>query len=338
MRRRGMNYDVGTANDGVLLRPVFDPRVVRRELEIIRDDLHCTAVRISGLDPDRLMPAAEDALRLGLEVWLSPQMSDHSPEETLDYVVRCATDAEALRRRRPGLVFMVGCELSLFMRGILPGDNLMERIGGPAFVDSITTGAHNAPLNAFLTEAADTVHRVFAGEVTYASVPFERVDWSLFDFVCLDHYREARNRPFYDDQLRPYLASGKPVVVTEFGCCTYRGAEDAGGMGWAIIEDTTPPRLDGDYVRDEGVQARELTDLLGIVDRAGVDGAFVFTFVMPAATYSDDPRFDLDMASYGLVKSFSDRTGTTYPDLPWEPKESFHAVRDYFAGHGTAGT
>lgn len=338
MRRRGMNYDVGTANGGVLLRPEFDARVVRRELEIIRDDLHCTAVRISGMDPDRLIPAAEEALRLGLEVWLSPQLSDHGPEETLDYVVRCAADAEVLRRRQPGLVFMVGCESSLFMRGILPGDNLMERVSGPAFVDSITTGAHNAPLNAFLTEVNDAVRPVFAGEVTYASVPFERVDWSLFDVVCVDHYREARNRMFYDDQLRPYLRSGKPVVVSEFGCCTYQGAEDAGGMGWAIIEDTVPARLDGDYVRDEGVQARELSDLLGVLDGAGVDGAFVFTFVTPVATHSDDPRNDLDMASYSLVKSFSDRTGSTYPDLPWEPKESFHAVADYFAGHGTVGT
>jgi hypothetical protein len=35
------------------------------------------------------------------------------------------------------------------------------------------------------------------------------------------------------------------------------------------------------------------------------------------------------MASYSLVKSYADRTGATYPDLPWEPKASFAAVAGY---------
>jgi hypothetical protein len=26
--------------------------------------------------------------------------------------------------------------------------------------------------------------------------------------------------------------------------------------------------------------------------------------------------------------------GATYPDMPWEPKESFRAVADYYAKHG----
>ncbi len=31
--------------------------------------------------------------------------------------------------------------------------------------------------------------------------------------------------------LAPLFATGKPVVVTEFGCRTYQGAESAGGTG-----------------------------------------------------------------------------------------------------------
>ncbi len=92
-------------------------------------------------------------------------------------------------------------------------------------------------------------------------------------------------------------------------------------------------QLNGEYVRDEGVQARELTDVLSILDGVGVDGAFVFTFVSPTSPYNEDPRRDLDMASYSLVKSYVDKHGTTYPDMPWEPKESFKAVADYFATH-----
>jgi hypothetical protein len=92
-------------------------------------------------------------------------------------------------------------------------------------------------------------------------------------------------------------------------------------------------QLNGEYVRDEGLQARELTDVLSILDGVGVDGAFVFTFVSPTFPYNEDPKYDLDMASYSLVKSYADKHGTTYPDMPWEPKKSFQAVADYFAKH-----
>ena len=42
-------------------------------------------------------------------------------------------------------------------------------------------------------------------------------------------------------------------------------------------------------------------------------------------------RYDLDMGSSSLVKSYDGKHGTTYPDMPWEPKESFKAVAEYFA-------
>lgn len=45
-------------------RPKFDPKTVHRELGIIMDDLHCNAIRIRGLDIDRLVTASEDALSL----------------------------------------------------------------------------------------------------------------------------------------------------------------------------------------------------------------------------------------------------------------------------------
>jgi hypothetical protein len=84
-------------------------------------------------------------------------------------------------------------------------------------------------------------------------------------------------------------------------------------------------------VRDESVQARELTDVLSILEGVGVEGAFVLTFVTPTLSYSEDSKHDLDMASYSLVKSYVEgKHGTTYPDNPWEPKESFRAVAEYF--------
>lgn len=97
-----------------------------------------------------------------------------------------------------------------------------------------------------------------------------------------------------------------------------------------IIDQTSPIQLNGDYVRDESTQANELAELLTILEGEGVSGLFVFTFVSPALFQNENPRKDLDMGSYSLVKSYADKYGICYPDMPWEPKESFRAVANYF--------
>jgi hypothetical protein len=92
------------------------------------------------------------------------------------------------------------------------------------------------------------------------------------------------------------------------------------------------PHLVGVHVRDEQWQASQLVDNLAVLDGAGVDGAFVSQFVSQIDPYSDNPRYDLDMASSSLVKYYEGkRRGVTYPDMPWEPKESFKAVADFYA-------
>ena len=333
MRLRGINYDIGTRYGPIMTRPEFDRAASRRDLRVIRDGLHCNAVRISGEDPGRLTAAARDALQLGLEVWLSPLLHDKDEQDTLQATVACAAAAEELRQRHPRLVFVLGCELTIFMPGLLavgPG-NVLDRLAAPGFREQLRSGRHNKPLNAFLARANNAVRTVFHGQVTYASAPVETVDWAPFDCVCLDYY------PSPADPLarQPYFAHGKPVIITETGCCTYQGAEDKGGMGHLIMDQRSIPvrELDGDYTRDEHLQAATVTALLARLEAAGTDGCFVYTFIIPALTHSEDPRKDLDMASYGLVKSLASGQGTTYPGTLWEPKESFTAVAGYYARH-----
>jgi hypothetical protein len=40
-------------------------------------------------------------------------------------------------------------------------------------------------------------------------------------------------------------------------------------------------------------------------------------------------RHDLDMIATSLVKTYARGHGTTYPDLPWEPKQAFGAVASF---------
>ena len=326
MRLRGVNYDVGIEFlPQYHSRPEFDPAATARDLTAIRDDLHANAVRISGTDPGRLAVAGRIALDLGLEVWLSPHLHDRGPDELVEYTSECAAVAEGLRRDAPRLVLVVGCELTLFSRGILPGDDVLQRLRNPLTLLRLKWfGSHNKPLNALLARLEQAARARFAGPLTYASVPLEAVDWARFDYVGLDYYRAAKNRDTYGPRLARHFTAGKPVVITEFGCCAYRGAEDKGAMAWAIVDPSSdPPRFSGTFHRDEDLQAREVADMLRILDDAGVDGAFVFTFAAPALTYSDDPRYDLDLASYALVR--------TRPDGSWGPKAAYRAVAAHYA-------
>jgi hypothetical protein len=150
MLKRGINYDVGTRTGPYLSRLTFDVAQTRHDLTAIRDELHCDAVRISGTAQDRLLTAAELALDLGLEVWLSPHLHDGDP------------------------------------------------------------------------------------------VQIERVDWSVFDFVCLDYYRGKRNRHDYGARLQRHFTHGKPVIITEVGCCTYRVPKTRAAWAGPSSTQTTP--------------------------------------------------------------------------------------------------
>ncbi|HEY7861302.1 MAG TPA: hypothetical protein VIB98_07630, partial [Gemmatimonadaceae bacterium] len=130
MHRKGVNYDVGVFPFGRdrPSRVLFDSATVRREMEIIRAQLHCTSVRIVGRDLNRLVAASEHALDAGLEVWFAPVLHDADEYATMQYLDLCAVDAEKLRQRSPNVIFMVGSELSFAMNGLLSGKSSMDRV------------------------------------------------------------------------------------------------------------------------------------------------------------------------------------------------------------------
>ncbi|MBB4905975.1 hypothetical protein [Actinophytocola algeriensis] len=339
MRAKGIAYDTGFVRNGEISRERFDLDVVRRELAIIRDDLHCNAVHVVGGDPERLEQAARCAAELGLEVWFSPYPLELTTAEILSLFADCAQRAERIREAGAEVVFVAGVELSIMNRGFLSGDNVEERVElllsrpdgrGERIAEA------NARLNDFLGDAVTAVRERFRGRITYACIPFENVDWTLFDITSVELIRSAEVADQFREGVRKLVAQGKPVAITGFGTATWQGAGDVAPRSMEIVEyDETgrPVALDGDYVRDEPGQAAYLRELLEIFDAEGVDGAFVYLFALNNFPHRpDDPRHDLDLASLGIVKVLEDRTGDTYPDMPWEPKAAFTAVADYYRG------
>lgn len=331
LRGKGIHYDTGTFPNGDTSRPVFDPRDAERDMRVIAKDLHCTAVRITGGDPDRIETTARHAADAGLEVWFSPFPCELTNAEMLPLFTDCAERAERLRRDGAKVALVTGCELSLFARDYLPGDTFNERVpilAGPGR-EAALQGIPDK-VNAFLGEVVDTVRPLFGGRVSYASCPLDGVDWTPFDVVGLDAFRGLRNAPTYRDDLRKEFAHGKPVAIMEAGCCTYRGAGDYGGAGWYMAKDADGVTLKPDLVRDEGEQVRYLDDLMTVFEEEGVDSVFWFSFAGFATPHRTTGP-DEDMASYGIVKILDEQSSypaeaRTYPDMPWEPKEAFHAL------------
>jgi hypothetical protein len=342
MRGNGITYDTGFINQGVSTHEPFIPDVVGREMRVIRADLHCTAVRLTGGDPVRLEIAATHAAAVGLEVWFCPFTCDLTTDALLDLLADCAERAERLRRKGAAVVFVTGSEVSLVTKGFLPGDTLTERIALLTEPDRLRAhlAAVPARINVFLASAVALVRARFGGKISYASLPFEGVNWTPFDIIASDAgYRSREGADRYRADIRAFVARGtalgKPVAITEFGCTTYRGAADKGGRGDLIVEwdgDGRQVRLNGDYIRDEEEQANYLRELLDVFTAEGVDAAFVNTFARYDLPHRGDPREDLDLASYGIVKVLEGRHGDTYPDMPWEPKAAFTALADYYRG------
>jgi hypothetical protein len=311
---RGISYAVDHAPDP------------RRDLAVIRDELHCTTVLLYGAHIGRLRVAAVAARELGLDVWFQPRLQDQPQRKVLEHLEMAARSAEAVRAEHGGVTFVAGCEHSLFTNGLIPGPHTFVRLKLLRFMPRLQPRV-TRKLDELLEEATTRARAHFHGPLTYAAAFWEHVDWSRFDVVGVNLYRFAGNAATYTQQLRALADHGKPVVITEFGCCAHAGAEQTGPAGFLIVQwFRSPPRVSPGHVRDEAVQARYLRELLDVYEAEGIAGAFVFTFAMPDFPHRpDDPEHDLDMAGFGVVKVTGDG---------WEPKAAFHALAARYATQG----
>ncbi|MBI1354195.1 MAG: hypothetical protein GC160_07600 [Acidobacteria bacterium] len=324
----GITYDTGFFPGARPSRAVFRREQVRFDMQAIARELGCPAVRITGGDLERLRWAGRCAADAGLDVWFSPFPCELEDPAMTAFLAESAAAAEELRRQAgTNVVFVAGCEASVFGSGFLPGDDVYARLrllSAPTPELFAEYPQILARFNAFLAEAADAVRARFAGPVTYASGAWEQVDWTPFDIVGVDAYRDEANRETFAASLQALAGHGKPVAATEFGCCTYRGAAARGGSGWMIVEGAgADRRLDGDWVRDEDEQVRYLREVAEVYEQCGLEAAFWFTFASwnrPAG----EGRRDLDVASFGVVRVLDE--GAASPEACWERKAVFEEL------------
>ncbi len=340
MRAYGVNYDTGFRSAGTTTHEPFDSDIVRREMQIIRDELHCDAVRITGGDADRLESAARLAAGVDLEVWYSPFTNGLSSDELMEFIADGAERAERLRQEGASVVLLTGSEISLFNGGFLPGGNHEERIRALTDPANRTARIHEARVrvNAFLNHAVTRVRERFGGLVSYASLPFEGVDWTPFDVIATDAgYRDTATAPHLGAGICAQVSQGKPFGRhrVRLRCIPWRCRPGCSQRRDRRVGHARPVRLTSAVARDEEEQARYVRELLDIFDEEGADAAFVYTFARWDLPTSSDPERDFDIASLGIVQILEPgRTGTTYPGLPWEPKAAFRSLAKYGRARG----
>jgi hypothetical protein len=334
---KGINYDTGTNYaTGYLSREVWNKALIQQEIDAIRDQLHCNAITIYGSEIDLIIECAHIASERELHIWLQPRLLDSSPDEMLAHLSLLATAAETLRQQYPQVTLNIGCELSIFSSGFVPGRSFLQRASwlGRMWWLWMLLPHFNGRLNAHLKQARDTARMHFKGQISYGAGIWENIDWEAFDIVGLNYYREASNQSSYVNDLRRFHQYGKPIVITEFGCCSFDGADRLGASGDSVVDYTKAvPQLKRIRQRNENVQADYIIDLLNIYKAENIHGAFVFEFTEPSHPHSSNPLYDLDIASYGIVKV--NLNAETEIGLRWEPKIAFDALARYYASVNT---
>lgn len=347
---RGVVYDVGlnfaavhdmglNAADGLGVPPP-DPAQVDYEMHAIKNVLHANTVRIEGERIDRLVMASRLAHKHGLTIFFNPWKMNANAAELRPFYAEAAKEAEKLRKEGVDIVFVAGCEYPFFQKGLVPGDTVVERIGA-LFAGTTPEKAKErmdplwAELNEILKSFVDVIRPEFKGSVTYAATTFEKIDWSMFDIVGIDHYRGAESAEEYVDKLNGYKGHDKPIVCMEVGCCAYVGGAKAGGGGFLVFEGVNPDgsgRFKDGVVptRSEREQADYIETQVKLLANNGAAGVFIFAFAAPFYTHGEGAK-DLDLVSYALVKTYPEDDARSKAMPPWAPKESFHRLAGLFA-------
>lgn len=333
--RGGVCYDTGVLH--AVGEPLSRVRWSRRQLEseigLIARELRCPSITAFGTDLGRLAETTEVALRHGMEVFVQPRLYDHPQDEVLAHMAEAARAAE---RRRTGddVTFVTGCEHFLFTPGIIPGDTFLERIENIASLPETEWPQVVRRFREFLARAVEVSRREFRGRITYgaaAGADASWTDWSLFDVVGLDYYAHYDTDAEYTPDLDQYRRWNKPVMVLEFGCCTFTGAAKAGGMGWDVVDwEAEPPVIKPGIVRDEREQAEHIARMLRVFRAEGLMGAHLYSVITPDSPHHPACRdFDYDMASYSLFRTIRERFDDDNSPYRLEPKQSFHAFQRF---------
>lgn len=323
MRFFGVNYNVGLGNE-TWTQLSYDN--LKQAMQLLKN-MNVNYVKINGNSLEKMRPVAEAAADFGLGVWIAPRFANVTPQKHLKLIGPFAEYAEELRKNKKShIVFCIANEASLYINGLLPGKDLFERLQNmrsysklllmPEKEFSAFPKIYKAAisykekcddkLNDFLGKLVQEVKKNFKGDITYSKGYWEKVKWSKFDIVSMNLYLSQWNRGKMEEILKNELKStGKPCVLTEFGTACFKGASDLG------VDASLHLREQPNIQYDEDVQIVGLTEQLKAINKAVVDGCFVWQLVEP------------DARGFGIARVLQDGK--------IDPKRSAGIVSEYYS-------
>lgn len=121
----------------------------------------------------------------GLEVWFSPFPVEVPAADLISQFRDCAGRAERLRREGAAVVLVIGCELSLFNPGYLPGTFFYDRIrrlAWPTPRQLVAFARLPKRLNAFLADAAAVARAEFGCCADAGAADRGGLGWDIADY------------------------------------------------------------------------------------------------------------------------------------------------------------
>ena len=296
IKYKGMNYAAARTAPEFGSTPIPTTEEMNEQLSTIQTELGCNAIIVQAGDgyEDNLVECSRMALQKGFDrVYAYVRYMNSTLDQTVEKLGALATRVRSLRETYDSFVFMIGCEFPLSISGIIPGTTWFDRVRyATEHSDWWNLVASNEPK--ILRKILPVVKNNYGYPVAYAAMAGEisLVPWSdpIFGEVSpqmYPQYSPSATQAWAPKELSDLKRFGKPVIASEFGCATYKGAGLWGANDLNIAE----------HSYDEDEQASYIDKYCNMLNKADIDGAFYYM-------YNDD--FD---KSYGLYNGKKRKKG-----------------------------
>lgn len=307
---KGVNYRIDERSDTF---KIPDDSEMEEDLQTIRNELGCNAIRIFSNNNEIILKCAKLAIGRGFTtIALSPvYFKDSTLEETLPRVTKLAEEAKPLTVfSNLTMVLIVGNEITVYPKAFssLPTyEERVDEISGNAWRNSTYRKTLGRDLTLYLKNLI-TACRSVGGKLklTYAPGNWEDVDWKELDADIVSQmvYFKPDNIEWYTKRIESCKTLDKPLWIIEFGAATFEGVFNFGGSAY---------RYGNDKKYSQEDQANVIDFSLKQLVQQKIDAVFYFDF---------KERREDDRQSFGLLRYVS-------RGLPFARKLGFCMYKSY---------
>lgn len=256
---------------------------IRQEMKVIKDELHCDAVRIVGHTNEELIRVGKIARERGLTPWYSPRFVNATRAETESNLADFCKTAVTAGLSSSSLI--VANELPYDCADNLGTDIKDYKGRGEHFVNEFLRKGRRKDNTEEVEKLVQIARREgWKGAVTYASLPpkNETINWDRIEddnLVVSCNLYWGKNWPlgraWSDKEYRAVIqelkrkAGERHVIISEFGTVPQHDALKSGGGAY---------KLDGSLNYD--AQAQAYKRYLTLLQQEGV-GYFAYAFSEP---------------------------------------------------------